>query len=159
MWYRVRPLLSCFLALQGSYLCGACAAGYFLQGDGSCAQCPNVETVWGRYSSLLLLLASIVGFTLVVFSLMAAVITASGGNMKGLVQVRGEALQTHCCASTFISTRVSPQSVVRLLVHLLTILQVCRSRDDLNEHPHFIVSAPTDLLHVSCRRFSRACRR
>ena len=73
---------------QGSYLCGACAQGYFLADYGACSRCPAVASVWDRYGTLVILLTSAVGMTCLVFVLMAALIAASGGTVKGLVGVR-----------------------------------------------------------------------
>lgn len=53
---------------QGSFLCGACEPGYYLEGDGSCNACPIVVTLWDRYQRLFALFASVIGFVALVYA-------------------------------------------------------------------------------------------
>lgn len=112
----IKCALLCF---QGSYLCGACAFGYFLADNGACSRCPAVASVWDRYGTLIILLSSAIGITFLVFMLMTALITLSGGNVKGLVGVRNFFLALGWVLRLFfyrVSPRPSPRSL--LLVFL-----------------------------------------
>lgn len=40
--------LFCAGYLQGSFLCSACDKGFYAPGDGSCAECPIVASLWDR---------------------------------------------------------------------------------------------------------------
>ena len=74
--------------LQGSYQCGACTRGFFLASDGVCIACPAVTSLWDRYSTLILLIVSVIGFAVFMFAFLSAVIVAGGGSMTGLGMVR-----------------------------------------------------------------------
>ena len=44
---------------QGSYLCGACAPGFFAAEDASCAKCPASVGLWARYQGAAYIIAAI----------------------------------------------------------------------------------------------------
>lgn len=76
-------------AMQGSYLCGACSSGFFLDSAGLCTACPVIVTGWDRFGTLILLMVSVAGFVLVVFSVLSAAILGAGGSLKGMGMVSG----------------------------------------------------------------------
>ena len=45
-----------FEYLSGSFICGACKQGFFLDGDGTCVGCTATRTSWDRYSGLVIFL-------------------------------------------------------------------------------------------------------
>jgi hypothetical protein len=70
----------------GSYLCGACAPGYFDPGDGTCTVCPVSPSLWDKYRGLLGLLAGLAVFVAVVCAALFAVVRVRGGTIAGLVR-------------------------------------------------------------------------
>lgn len=63
---------------QGSYLCESCATGAYAVGDGSCAHCPDVITLWDRYSGLLELIIGIGSLSLVLYVVLFLMIRSLG---------------------------------------------------------------------------------
>ena len=72
--------------LAGSLNCGACAPGYFLPGDGSCAPCPVVAGTWDKYRELVLLLTGVLATVGAIIAALAAVAAATGVSLAGLTQ-------------------------------------------------------------------------
>jgi len=72
--------------LHGSYLCGACAAGYYPYGDGSCVTCPIVAGFWDRYRILIVLFAGVVGAACVIAAGLGVLVATIGGTISGVVR-------------------------------------------------------------------------
>ena len=68
---------------QGSYLCSACATGFFPDADGSCTPCPAISGAWDRYRGLVVLLGGVLAAALCVGLALVALVRAVGGTVAG----------------------------------------------------------------------------
>lgn len=67
---------------QGSYLCEACADGYYPASDGTCAACPLNSSTWDRFKGLVFVFISVVVTVLVVFILLSLLVRRYGGSLE-----------------------------------------------------------------------------
>ena len=83
-WNISRGAVQCGAAYRvGSSLCGACAPGFYLPGDGSCTACPVIAGVWGRYRVVVLLLCGALAAALCVGLMLMALVKLYGGTLDG----------------------------------------------------------------------------
>lgn len=90
--------------LQGSYLCGLCASGFFLQvgvraspargvlvtmqrtppqDDGTCVTCPVLKSAWDRYRGLLYIIIVIFAGVTAVWTGLLLLVRLRGGTLIG----------------------------------------------------------------------------
>lgn len=69
--------------LHGSYLCTACARGFFLEDTGECSACPMLTTSWQRYSGLLFIGAAVLGIVALVYVCLVVLVCVVGGTLSG----------------------------------------------------------------------------
>lgn len=106
-WDPVAGRTSCGLPYrQGTYLCGACAAGSYAVGDGSCAICPPIASSWDRYRGLFGLLIAIVGLGIIIYLL-----------LRRMIRMSKTSLQTELTNLTVL--------IVWLLMAVQVVSQVC----------------------------------
>jgi hypothetical protein len=119
-WDAGSGVTACGLGyLAGSYLCGACAHGFFDPGDGTCAGCPVVSSAWEKYRGLLGLVAGL----LVVVSVMAAalfiVVKLAGGTFFGLAR---RVLTLGVWALLTVQTLASLPAALRIVYNVVSVL-------------------------------------
>jgi len=87
----------------GSYLCGACAAGYYPYGDGSCVLCPAIANVRDRYLGIITLFAGVMVAALAVGFLLLALAKATGGSLAGSASLLAGLVQWSIAAVQTVS--------------------------------------------------------
>ena len=83
-WNVSRGAVQCGAPYQaGSPLCGACAPGFYLPGDGSCVACPAVAGLWSQYRTVILLLCIVLAGAVCVGLALIALVKCYGGSLEG----------------------------------------------------------------------------
>ena len=106
----------------GSPLCGACARGYYLPGDGSCAACPIVAGLWSRYRTVILLLCLTLGVALAVGLMLVALVACYGGTLGGSARLLLDLAQWSVAALQTVA-QAAPVSAAALPPFLATIFR------------------------------------
>ena len=130
---------SSFPIMQGSYLCGACVPGYFLDFDGTCSACPAVSSVWDKYGTLIVLFLCVLGFALVVFVITSLAVLASESSLSGRLKVNVFGITIHSPSPSSYQNISRPfsllrslQSALQLIVYFLTVIQVLSNVSQVN---------------------------
>lgn len=88
---------------QGSYLCSACAPGYYLDGTGACNACPVLQSSWQRYAGLVFIIVAIIGLIVIVYAALALLVYAVGGTITGgLFRMSNLAIWALMCAQVCV---------------------------------------------------------
>jgi hypothetical protein len=86
-WDASLGVTACGLGYRASsYLCGACAPGFYDPGDGTCASCPIISGAWEKYRGLLGLAAGIAAFVGLVAGALFVIVKTAGGTLAGLAR-------------------------------------------------------------------------
>ena len=122
-WNISRGAVQCGPAYQaGSPLCGACAPGYYLPGDGSCTACPVIIGVWARYCVVILLLSVAVVAALCVGLLLIALVKCVGGTLDGSARLLLDLVLWSIAAVQTVS-QAAPASAASLPPLLATVFR------------------------------------
>ena len=122
-WNVSRSAVQCGVAYRaGSPFCGACAPGYYLPGDGSCAACPVVAGAWGRYSVVVLLLCGALAAALCVGLLLVALVKLYGGTLEGSARLVLD-LAVWSVAALQTVSQAAPASAAALPPFLATLFR------------------------------------
>lgn len=122
-WNVTRGAVQCGARYKtGSPLCGACAPGHYLPGDGTCVPCPVVASAWDRYRGIIYLLCGVLAASTCVGALLVALVKWNGGTLDGSAMLLAGLVQWSVAALQTVA-QAAPASAASLPAFLSTLFR------------------------------------